>query len=515
MRRATAAVVPVLLSVGAFLLAGARPAAAHGFGQRYDLPVPLWLYLYGAGSAVLLSFVLMGFFVGREGVPRGYPRFDLLGVRAFRATLASRPFVSGLRAVSVALFALVVAAGLLGDETPELNFAPAFVWIWWWVGLSLFTAFVGNLWALANPWKILFEWSEALTRRLGIDDGLELGVRYPPKWDAWPALALFAAFAWVELVFWGSEDPRNIATFALLYSSVTWAGMAVFGKDAWLRNGEAFSVFFDVLARLAPTETRVKEARAKAPEGPEGGPGESGRPNRYDLFARAAPEGRELNLRPPGVGLLDPGGLSAGRLAFVVFVLAGVTYDGLLATPQWVSLVYSLSAATGSFGAVGGFAFATLGLVVVPLFFFAAYAACVRLCGVLGGVGFAGLSGGFALSLVPIALAYHAAHYYTLLLAQGQLVFALVSDPFGWGWDLFGTAGYEPRLGVVGAAFVWYSQVALIVAGHVFAVYLAHAAALRLVPDARRALKSQYPMVALMVLYTVVGLWILSQPVAE
>ena len=115
---------------------------------------------------------------------------------------------------------------------------------------------------------------------------------------------------------------------------------------------------------------------------------------------------------------------------------------------------------------------------------------------------------------MPIALVYQAAHCFTYLLTEGQLIFALVSDPFGWGWDLFGTAGYGPNISVVDAASVWYSQVALIVGGHVFAVYLAHAAALRHMPDAERALRSQFPMVALMILYTVLGLWILSQPVA-
>ena len=114
---------------------------------------------------------------------------------------------------------------------------------------------------------------------------------------------------------------------------------------------------------------------------------------------------------------------------------------------------------------------------------------------------------------MPIALVYQAAHYLTYLLTEEQLIFALVSDSFGRGWDLFGAAGYEPNISVVDAAFVWYSQVALIVGGHVFAVYLAHAA-LRQMPDDEWALRSQFPMVALMILYTVLGLWILSQPVA-
>jgi len=160
--------------------------------------------------------------------------------------------------------------------------------------------------------------------------------------------------------------------------------------------------------------------------------------------------------------------------------------------------------------------YGTLGLLIVPLLFFALYAGFVKLCQILGdGTDFWRLAGAFAYSLVPIALAYQAAHYYTLLLTEGQNIIYLISDPFGWGWNLFGTSGYDPNAGIVGAAFVWYSQVALIVGGHVVAVYLAHAIALRTARSPKLALRSQLPMVALMVLYTVTSLWILSQPIVE
>ncbi|CAA9488050.1 MAG: Serine phosphatase RsbU, regulator of sigma subunit [uncultured Rubrobacteraceae bacterium] len=512
-RRAAAAPAAVLLWSVPFL-AGAPPALAHGFGQRYDLPVPLWLYLYGAAGAVLLSFVVLGLFVGGRGAGRGYPRLNLLRFGLFRATLAGRAFVSGLRVLSVALFGLVIFTGLVGNQTPVLNLAPTVVWVIFWVGFSLFVALVGNLWALANPLKVLFEWADGLARRLGVDGGLASDAPYPAAWGVWPALALFFIFVWVELVFPGSATPRNIAFFVLLYSSVTWAGMSLFGKEAWLRNGEAFSVFFGILARFAPTEVRV--AGGVACKGCDAcGPGGEDCVNCYGCFARAAPGERELNLRPPAVGLLRPGGTSAGMLAFVVFMLAGVTYDGLLATPLWLSAMFLLQSVTGSFGVPGTLLYGTLGLVAVPLLFLGLYAGFVKLCQAMGGGGFRGLAGAFAYSLVPIALAYQAAHYFTLLITEGQNLFALVSDPFGWGWDLFGTAGYEVDVNVVGAASVWYSQVALIVAGHVVAVYLAHAVALREVADPRLALRGQIPMVALMVLYTVASLWILSQPVVE
>jgi hypothetical protein len=158
----------------------------------------------------------------------------------------------------------------------------------------------------------------------------------------------------------------------------------------------------------------------------------------------------------------------------------------------------------------------TVGLLAAPLAFGALYLGFVKLSQLLGDVaGFWELATAYAFSLVPIAFAYQVAHYYTLLLFNGQMIFLQVSDPFGWGWDLFGTSGYQINNAVVGAAFVWYSQVALIVAGHVLAVYLAHAIALRSTGDPKRALRSQYPMVALMVLYTILSLWILSQPIIE
>ncbi len=382
------------------------------------------------------------------------------------------------------------------------------------MGFSFFTTFVGNVWPLVNPWKILFEWADALARRSPIG-GLELDEPYPKGWGVWPALALFFGFVWVELVFEGAAAPFNIAVLALLYSVLTWAGMAAFGKDAWLRGGEAFSVFFGILARFAPTEARVTDAKiCKECDG--ACRSEGGCVNCYECFERAAPKDRELNLRPPAVGLILPGRVTPDHLTFVVFMLASVTYDGLMVTPLWEEFRGLASPILRVFEDRAELVLGTLGLVAVPLVFLCAYAGFVKLSQVLGGeANFGRLAAAYAYSLVPIALAYQVAHYYTLLLFNGQMIIVQVSDPLGRGWDLFGTADYQVNNAVLGAAFVWYSQVALIVAGHVFAVYLAHAIALRSVRDPKRALRSQYPMLALMVLYTVLSLWIISQPIVE
>ena len=121
----------------------------------------------------------------------------------------------------------------------------------------------------------------------------------------------------------------------------------------------------------------------------------------------------------------------------------------------------------------------------------------------------------FALTLVPIAIGYHVAHYLVFLLIQGQYIVPLVSDPFGYGWNLFGTAGYRVDIAIVGARFAWYAAVAAIVTGHVTAVYLAHAKAMRVISGAWAALRSQIPLTALMVVYTFIGLSITAEPIVE
>jgi len=498
-RRVTAAALSFSL-----ILTGARPALAHGFGPTYDIPIPLWLYLYGAAAAVVLAFLPLALFSRKErDAPYQYPSFDLLRVRLLRTLLTSRLLTGGLRLLSVALFFVVVIAGLVGLQS-GFNIAPTFVWITWWVGLSFFTAFVGNVWPLVNPWGVLSDWAEGLARRFGYRDGLELGQSYPEALGIWPAVGLYLVFVWIENVFSGSYVPRNIALFALAYALITLYGMAFFGKETWLRRGEAFSVFFGLLGRFAPTEVRVKDPDVcQDCDGCDYDAG-GGCVNCYECFAHAAPDERELNLRPPAVGLGLPEKVPPGGVAFVILVLAGVTFDGLLETSLWLEIL-RLTPVTQ-----------TLGVILLPLLFLGIYLGFVELSRILGGgVGFGRLAGAYAFSLVPIAIAYQMAHYYTYLLIQGQMMISLVSDPLGWGWNLLGTADFEPRYGIVGAGFVWYSQVALIVAGHVIAVYLAHSISLRLLRDPVRAFRGQLPMLVLMVLYTMTSLWILAQPIVE
>ncbi len=431
------------------LTLAAAPAQAHGFGQRYDLPVPLGLYLAAAAGAVVCSFAVIALFV------RGRPAPAVAPPAAPGWAVPPALRIAG-QAVAVFLLLLVLAAGWLGNQNPLMNLAPTAVWIIWWVGLPYLSALLGNLWRGVNPWAALFGWAEALAGRR-----LSLGLHYPPALGVWPGLALLIAFCWIELIYPDAAAPAAIAWLGFGYSLVTWAGMALFGRDAWLDRGEAFSLAFGVFARLSPFSRDRNQAASNS------------------------------------------------MTALVLFVLASVMFDGLLATPIWASI--------DSLFPGGRMAVQTVGLVAVWLLFLGAYLAACRLMKALSGGqrSTAELARGFAFTLVPIALAYHLAHYLSFLLIQGQYIIPLASDPFGRGWNLFGSAGWRVDIGIVGARFDWYAAVGTIVAGHIWAVWLAHRRALALFPARRPALRSQYAMTALMVGYTIVSLSILAEPIVE
>jgi hypothetical protein len=442
--------------------------------------VPLGLYLGGAGLAVAASFLLMAWFMRRGGAADP-PSLELGGPLVARG-VAGPAVRWTLRLAALAVFALLVAAGLFGAQRPFKNLTPIAVWVLWWVGFSYLAAFAGDLWPVVNPWATVYD----LVRRDRPPAAPRLA--YPERWGAAPAVLLFAGFVTLELAWRDSEVPRALAGAMLAYSAFTWLAMAAFGRDAWLARGEVFSVYFAVLGRFAP------------------------------LALRAGNPHPRLVVRPYAAGLLVDRPVPAALTAFVLLMLAAVTFDGLIETPLWAGALEglrdgapALAAALGDEGLAAGawavFAAAFVGLyaLVVAAMAWAAGPASPR----------RGLGGWFVLTLVPIGIAYHLAHYHSLLLVAGQYAIPLLSDPFGYGWDLLGTTLYRVDFSVVSAGSIWYLSVGAIVAGHVLAVYLAHVMALRVYGDARTALRSQLPMLALMVYYTMGSLWILSQPIVK
>ena len=446
--------VVLLLAAVAVWLTMAAPASAHGLGGRSDLPLPVWMFAYGAAGAIIVSFAALAAF---------WPVARLQGgvVGAVLVPDSRRGVASGLaafgRTVGLVLFVVVLGAALFGPAEAQDNLAPATVYIAFWVGLMFVSAIVGDLWRVISPFPVLAAGLDRLRGRPG-------GVPY--LLGHWPAVGLLFGFVWLELAYPDRADPRQLAIAMIVYTAAVLAGAARWGQP-FLRQGEAFAAFFGLLAAMAPVY--------------------------------ADDEGR-LRLRPPLSGLTTMEVLP-GTVALILVALGSTTFDGVSRSRPWVDAVSGL----GKWPLMIAL---TLGLVVTIFLVGATYVVAMKVAAGRTGKELHQLTRLFAHTLVPIVFAYGVAHYFSYLVFEGQAVLSLVSDPFGRGWDLFGTAERAIDYRVVSSRIVSWVQVVAIVAGHVAGVVLAHDRALATFP-AKDATRSQYPLLAAMVLFTVGGLTLL------
>src|SRR5713226_2787568 len=451
----------------------------HGFGQRYDLPASLALYLFAAGGVVVISFVLVVMFasdqVGAKAI--AYPR----RAAPILLRIAQTPWpriVGGI--IGVLGLTTIIVTGLFGPNKAELNPAEYLTWIYFWAGTVILSGLVGNLWSLLNPWVALYDTFGKVTRLSPVWKLPNVGI--------WPAVVTFFAFACLELTSGMANRPLIVAIAAAGYTIVTLAGMALFGRDEWLDHFEAFTVLFGIIGKFGPVEAdRDKLGRITA-----------------------------VYLRPWGVGLLQPGPAGWDRVVFVVLMLSTLAFDGIEATESWQNFTVTLEPLWLPLGAWGFFAIRTAGLVLLTGAFLLIFIAFMEL--VLYFVNrradLMTIATAFAFTLVPIALVYNAAHNYSYVVVQSQGLIPLLDDPLGKGWHLLpALAGYKLSFALAQASTVWFAQIVLIVVGHVIAVYLSHLKAGETFRTAQRALLSQYPMLLLMVMYTMTSLWILAQPI--
>lgn len=445
----------LLLSGTVVLMLLALPAGAfaHGIGGRSDLPLPLEYFLVAALVALLASFGLLAVAWTRPRL-QGDPRWRGAG-------WLPPPWVTAVvRWAGVSGLVLVVAAGLL-DGGGSGNMGPVTVWVVFWLALPLAAVVGGNLWGVLNPWRAV----GGLIRSEGPDGPGRLGV--------WPAAMALLAFVWLELIHPGSGDPATLAWAALGYTGYLVVWTRVTGVSRAMASADAFTVYHRLLSGIAPV----------------GRDGE-GRVRRRGWL-------RGLVALPEWPGLAF----------FATAAIGSVTYDGLAGTPFWDDVGFAL---VGS--AQHSIWFETLSLLtIVALIHLAYLGACWWAARAAGapGLGTASVAASFAHTLVPIAVAYAFAHYFTLIAFEGQSLLAAASDPFGRGWDLFGTADFSPNLTWLPPVAVWWVQLIVILIGHLVAVTLAHDRALARLP-AGESVRSQYAMLALMVLLTCTGLTILA-----
>jgi hypothetical protein len=437
---------------GLALVAAAAPVVAHGGAvrgaARDPIAVPTWLFLLTGGGVVGASFLLASFVTDRAFIT---------AVHAWSRLLADPGVVVRRigQAVGVAVLVAIVAFGFGGPDTPTRNLAILTVWVGWWGGFVASTYLVGNGWPALNPFRTLASVLPSLDRS------------YPERLGTWPSVAGLLAMVWLEITSPLAEDPPLLATVVIAYTVVTLLGAVVFGVDEWFATVDPVARVLRYYGRVAPIERTA-----------------SG-----------------LQLRLPGAALSETRLVTGDdEVAFVVAILFVTTYDGLVSTGPWATVVRAL--VDGGLPPLVVYLGAYLGG-------FALFLAAYRLATAAARrTGDSYLSEGelarrFAPALLAIAAGYHLAHNLGTVLTLAPTFLAVVAAPLS-------PPANPPILVVPG----WFSALDLgfVLAGHLVAVWVAHATAYDLFPSRLQAVRSQYGVTAVMVAYTMVSLWVVAEP---
>jgi len=468
-RRVAAAWATVLALVGTAGVASAHRLDPSGV----TAPVPLPVVYAGAGVTVAGTALWLGVADRADAEPasRRVARLSPAATRAL--TLAARVAV-------LAVFAAALAHGVVGRQVPAENLATVVVWPLVLKGTGLVAVVAGSPWRAISPWETLYDGLSAV-------EGEELALfDYPARLGHWPAVVGFVLGVGVlENLTLVTRDPALTVAVAAGYAVAMLVGGVVFGRR-WFARADALAVLFSVLGRVAPIDVRRTD------------------------------RGATLAVRAPWTGVVPS--LETDSVAvFVVATLYTVSFDGFTLTRRYQRLLDDARTTLG----VGT---ADVALYLAGLLaFVASYllaAAVVERAGRSAGAevrpadrsvddrGTLATARAFGGTLVPIAAAYEVAHNYPYVAANLGQAAAVTRDL------ALGTTGAPVSL-LAGVPLdaVWASQVALVVAGHLVAVVAAHRVATERFPTLAAARRGHAPLVAVMVGYTLVSLWIVSRPV--
>jgi len=454
---------------------------AHALASRQDLPIPAWLFAWAASIVLIASFFALSAAWRKPQFEDEHRRS--LGER-LSAVLLSLPTQALCGALGVFLLGVAIYSGLRGTEAPDRNFALTFLFVTCWLGFPFFSAVLGDVFRPFNPWRAVGRVAGGGFRAIAGQRAAHLD--YPEWLGRWPAAIGLLAFVWIEVVYGRTSivsvdiDPHAVAIAALVYSAYTLAMMIVFGVEEWCEKGETFSVYFGMFGRLG-------------------------------IFGER--DGRLYRRRP--FSAATKWATVPGSAAVVIASIAATSFDGAQdgAFKAGIEDVFEWLSERG----ISLLEALRLTDTIFMLLTFAGVA-LVFLLGVRGmrtvpgAPSFKKLRRGFSHTLIPIALAYLVAHYFSFFVFQEQAQFTyLLSDPLGTAHtNLFGTVNYTVDYRVLSANTIWYVQVAALVIGHVIGLMLAHDRALVYWPDYKKATASQYWMLAVMVAFTCFGLYLLS-----
>jgi hypothetical protein len=460
-----------LHAVGGDGITGFLPMLGHAFGKRYDLPVPLWLFVFGGAAVVFLSFLLV---LRRAVAPATAGESKFADRITLRRPAPVRWIIAGL--VTVGL----IVCGLIGSQSVAENILPSFFWLAVWVATPISCGIIGNWTRAVNPFAALTRACDrpALRATLLGDEGV---VAWPRWLGWWPAVVLFFTVACGELIYNGTATLPAVTAWGLLvYALVSAVAGLLFGAQAWTDRGELFSVLFATWGRLG--------------------------------WFRFGADGK----RGFGGGLRVPFEAHVSRVTFVLLLLVSVSFDGLLSTPAWKTFRTQISLSGITFQLLETAAFAALVLVAWTLF--GGFATLVRRFGDMQRSTLQVLAG-LVPSLLPIAFGYLVAHNAEYIAINGQLVIPLLGNPAGLsGVHLLPAPfndSYEINPNLLPSSVVWYLQVALIIFVHIAAVVLAHRYLARASRSHAKAVASEWPWIVAMVGYTMTSLWLLAQPLVQ
>jgi hypothetical protein len=435
---------------------------AHGIVGRADLPIPESLFAAAAAAVLVVSFAALA---------AGWSEPKLAKLRERVLFAFPRALEVLLGAIGVFFFFLAVYAGVAGTGAQSENFAPTAVYVGFWVGVPFLSLLLGDVWGVLSPWRAIGRAVGWLASRFGGEP--PEAIPYPERLGKWPAAAVIFGFAICELCWASATEPGTLAILMLVYFVAMLIGMSIYGVEPWVRNADGFGVLFGMIGTLSPVGRR-----------------EDGR----------------LVLRVPGTGTAKLPPL-IGLAAVAIVSIGSTAFDGAKEGALFNDLAIDLQ---DFFNGLGLSLSTSLELgFIIGLAGAIAIVAVIWTLGMLGTGSFAN-SRAFAHTLIPIAAGYMVAHYFSLLAYNGQDLWRLINDPLGHGSDLFGGANRSIDYGVISATGIWYVQVAALVIGHVAALILAHDRALEIYGSARAATRSQVVMLILMVVFTCLGLWLLS-----
>lgn len=450
----------------------------HGLNVRYELPIPLYLYLIASAFIIFITLIFSKFFINN---------FLKAETIISERHLYKNKWIGKIFFIILLLLILI---GFYGDQGPLNNLINVLIWVWFWVGFAYISILSGKFWPNINPWFAVYSivisylYNYKFIKNIKRNSLFEISIL---------SIILLVIFLWFAIIFPGREVPKNLSLFIILYSLITFLGMLVYGRNRWFRYGEIFSIYFGMLGRIGIFQP-------------------------YNKF-------RNNNIRLPFSGIAMGKG-SIFTAIFIIISVSSISFDGILETQLWydlklylisvqilIPIFKFLSSILGDLEII----LDTIGFILMP------FVLCILLilsCSKIRkysntGLNLKNIIIAFAPSLIPIAAAYHIAHYFSFLLIAGQLAFPLLSDPLNLGWNLFGTANYKVNPYIINAKIGWSLILSIVIIGHIASIIISQKIAYTLVVKKNNATKAHIPLSFFMILYTIFSLYVLSEPIVH